>query len=1126
MRKGIGECRAITLTKGLDNVPGTSGNDTIIGSVDAAGSELLTLSPLDIINGGAGVDTLKIADNVGAAIALPNVSNVEIIEVQGAKNVDINTSTVSGVTNLNVTKATVTTGKLVDAVAAATTDVDVSVKAGGGTLKVDGGKNVTVKLADVAVVGDAVTIGAGTAGAAKGDVVVEMTGKAATAAVTAQGAVNVTGGKTITVTQKAVGDAAAVASSAAGFTVTQGAVKVTGNADTTTVTVKQDAAVTAVGGAAAVAAKAATQEVTFTEAKKGDTVTLNFGTGTLTFTAKKDLTAAEVASAFANLATGAKQGNASATLGIYTDATDATATGVTNKWSSGAVQTVDATKSKVVFSTTDLVAAPGVQNPTASITTSKTGTVTATAATAVGGVNEIKAVTGVLGVANGKVVIEDSATATIKTITVDGYADASTIGVGAGKLTTVLETLNLSNAAGPVAPATTAASMTVADTAATLALTLEKVGSSVTNALTGGVTNTEAVLDFTAAPTTLNVKSVGNNRVDLDAVATETLNVSGTGTLVIDERGNNELNGLKTIKVTETAGLTLTRAATHTDNVTSVDTTGTTGTVTVAIKGAAATYAGGAGVDNVKVYDASTAIAKAIDLGAGNDRLDLSVDLSGAAINALTPTVELKGGEGTDTIALSAAAAISLSGGTSFQDKISGFERLEVGVMSTTTGTVRLDQMDAINYVISKGSSGAAGTKAVYNLDLAGLTLNNTDTFSIGGQTVYTANADGKLAADVWAALPATVTIGGVVYDVTKPAGPATTFTLTAQTSANAAGNVVMAVVDVGAGTAPTAPTTASVAPTTPGVAPVATVLTLDKMLTNATIQLDAAGGVEVKLTDATGTADVVNLIANATTGTDLGIAKVAAVETINITANDTDSSKTLGVDNTSTNTLALDANKAGIVNVTGAGNLTLTLAGASTEVTLIDASTATGKLTVTTLAGDTAATTVKGGSAADTLTAAGANDVLIGGAGNDTLKVTTGAAVTLSGGDGIDAFDVSGYKGTVGGAATITDFAKGETIKFVSNAAADFNSGKVTLIAESTFTEYVNEAMKVASANGANTHGVAWFQFNNNTFVVQNIGNDNTFNDGTDIIVKITGAVDLSASSFNEVGQGTLLFI
>ena len=37
------------LTKGQDNVPGTAGNDTIIGSVGAG--DLNTFSVLDIING-------------------------------------------------------------------------------------------------------------------------------------------------------------------------------------------------------------------------------------------------------------------------------------------------------------------------------------------------------------------------------------------------------------------------------------------------------------------------------------------------------------------------------------------------------------------------------------------------------------------------------------------------------------------------------------------------------------------------------------------------------------------------------------------------------------------------------------------------------------------------------------------------------------------------------------------------------------------------------------------------------------------------------------------------------------------------------------------------------------------
>ena len=50
------------LTKGLDNYQGTSGNDTIIGSISAtAGDDLDTLSTLDIVNGGAGVDTVSYA---------------------------------------------------------------------------------------------------------------------------------------------------------------------------------------------------------------------------------------------------------------------------------------------------------------------------------------------------------------------------------------------------------------------------------------------------------------------------------------------------------------------------------------------------------------------------------------------------------------------------------------------------------------------------------------------------------------------------------------------------------------------------------------------------------------------------------------------------------------------------------------------------------------------------------------------------------------------------------------------------------------------------------------------------------------------------------------------------------
>jgi len=993
----VGAGQTFTLTKEIDIIPGmkgsndntvTSGNDTVIGVINTTAlSTDSTLTVVDQINTGEGVDTFKVTvvGNVALA-ALPTATAAEIVEVSSSNSAKVtaDTSMWTGVTNLNFTKA----AAAIAVKGAGTTDINVNMKAAGAAVDVDGGKAVNVTLTDVAGATDIVIVGANAQ--AKGAVTVSTTGAATTAnagGVTLSAA-GVKGGTSITVTEKATSDASAAATdtSAGGTVITQGAVEVVGDASTTTVTVKQDAAVAKVQAVTAVALKAATQEVTFTEAKKGDTITLSFdddkagGTDDLKFTAKKDLTAAEVASAFANLATNANQGNASATLGLYTDA------GGTNGWSSGAVQTVSATASKVVFSnSTDVTPTDGEDN---TITASKTGTVTVpTVGAVVNGVAEAKAVTGVLGVVTGKVLIDDSGAGFIKTITVDGYATASRIGTGAD--TTLLETLTLKNAENT-------ASMTVDDTAATLALTVEKLG--YTNAGAAAV----AVVTLTAAPTTLNVNSVGANTIDLTAAATETLNVSGTGLLDIS---TTDMAALKSVKVTETAGVTLNAGVNNT--VTSVDTTGTTGTVTITIDGDKSTYAGGAGVDKVTVANPGTAVSKAMDLGGGDDVLTMT------AATPLVPTVVIEGGAGNDTLVLAAADAASLSAAAGFDAKINGFERLEVGAVGADK-TVTLSNLDAINYVITNGRTAASD-------------------------------------------------------------------------------------------------------------------LTLDKMLNGATVVLTAlsAAGDDyiVKLTDTTGLTDTVNLITKAANGIDVGTVTVAGVETIAVTAMDTDTTTAV-----STNTMTVDANKAATITVAGDGNLELVLSAATTEATSINASTMTGALTLATLAGDTAATTVKGGSGADVLTAAGANDVIEGGAGADTLKVTTGAAATLTGGADLDAFVVSGFNGAVGDAVTITDFAKGETIQFMSDAAADFNSAKVTLISESTFTEYVAAAMKVASVNASVAYGIAWFQFTSgsttNTFIVQNKATDNAFNDGTDIIVRLTGAVDLTASSFNEVGQGTLLYI
>ena len=66
--KGIGECRAITLTTGTDNITGTSGNDTISAVYDRDGATVGTLNLSDAINGGAGTDTfsVRITDSNGS----------------------------------------------------------------------------------------------------------------------------------------------------------------------------------------------------------------------------------------------------------------------------------------------------------------------------------------------------------------------------------------------------------------------------------------------------------------------------------------------------------------------------------------------------------------------------------------------------------------------------------------------------------------------------------------------------------------------------------------------------------------------------------------------------------------------------------------------------------------------------------------------------------------------------------------------------------------------------------------------------------------------------------------------------------------------------------------------------
>lgn len=1077
-----------TLTTGLDTITGTAGNDTINGILKTAANADGTYTALDNIDAGNGTDTLNINDLTGG-LTLPasaTVKNVEklVYTSAGAGTIDT-TSNFTGLTSLT----TAASGTLA---VTAKTSTDVSATGNGGTVTVNGGQNVTatnsqafalnvgqttanagtitttstaVGATDILVDGGtavSVTASGSTGGAnwikvgqtlatkPSGAVTVTSNHTAVAATDASISKILVTGGSTIAVTQTA--DTSKAATDTTGSTLTQGAVTVTAGTTTTSATVTQAASTAKVAAVTAVAGVTETASVKFSALAAGETMVM--GGLTYTVAAGQSLTAAEAAAVFANLVNGTvpvagdPQGGGAASKGTYT--------GVFTGWTSGAVST-----DTVVFTST--TASSNVTD------LANTGTAGKTTITTTAGSAATDAVTGVLGVIDATVVINDNATAaSLTSVTVNGYGTASTIGAtnnvsklatlslansggksaevqtftitaastGAGNITIggvnvavgAADSIDTIGAAVAAAQATIKAAVTTIDTVTYNATTdtvtvtyLATAGDVASIANTVGTATgvtfgataeaTKGGVNFaggTNADMTVNVgATLGTLALNLNAVkgpvtltgaALKTLNVTtatadssfaltaaAAETLTVDGSKkatfSADLAALKTVTVTGSASLAL--SGNEGDTLTSVTTTGTTGTVSASIDGTLSTYTGGAGADTVTLVT-GTALTKAIDLGAGSDTLSF------AALNVTGSTATLSGGDGTDTLSMASATADALD--ASVQTFYTNFERLLINDAAAST-TVDLANLGFANYVTSSGSTGT-------------LTLNN---LANNGTVVLTK-------------------------------APTTGHTITIK---------------------------------------------------------DAA----------TGTADVLNLTLSATAGFDAKTVTAANIETINITASDTSGAVTAHTIS------ALTADKATTITVSGNAGVTFTALTGSTKVTVIDGSTATGKISVTSL-NTTSATTIKGGSAADTLTAATGTtaDVLLGGGGDDTLTPNAGLT-TMTGGTGNDVFKIATASSNSSSYSTITDFSVGDLL--VMTGANSFTSAKVNLASTAVFQDYVNAAINAVGVNG-----VTWFQFtegsSTNTYVVMDLSNGTTFANGTDYIVKLTGAIDLTSATFN----------
>lgn len=224
-------------------------------------------------------------------------------------------------------------------------------------------------------------------------------------------------------------------------------------------------------------------------------------------------------------------------------------------------------------------------------------------------------------------------------------------------------------------------------------------------------------------------------------------------------------------------------------------------------------------------------------------------------------------------------------------------------------------------------------------------------------------------------------------------------------------------------------------------------------------------------------------------------------------------------------NKLTLSADKLQTVTITGDKAFELAFTGTNGTnatgpatggaVKMIDGSAATGNLTIAdaNVTADNKAgvgLTIKTGSGKDVITLTNKATVNAG-AGDDKVVVSVNGA-TVTGGEGKDSIDVSLAKYDVAKViTTITDFSAGDTIKIGTTTTA---TTATKIVLDATVQDFDGA---LAQATAGTAGGFKWFAYGADTYLVSadiiaGAGAD-------DIVVKLTGTVDLSSLAFSADG-------
>lgn len=651
---------------------------------------------------------------------------------------------------------------------------------------------------------------------------------------------------------------------------------------------------------------------------------------------------------------------------------------------------------------------------------------TGAAAVDIGQTAVVNALTSATVVGGTTVKISDNKTTTtadgttLTTVSLKGNTGAATLDTDG--LTTLTLTNNTQNA-------------TVNAIAGTRALTLNLDGA------TGGI-----IADDLA--TTLNVNATGtkSSGVTLNAAKATTVAVNAGVDLTV---ADVNIDAATAVTIAG-AGKTTISATTTVTALTSIDASASTGgAIITPVLGTGVAFTGGAGADKVSIAAGGT---KAIAMGDGNDTVTYG--------GALAAGGSIDGGLGTsDTIAMSAAAAVTATGSTTFAGTVAGFEVLEVNAATGAAAALNMANADGINNLVLNG------------VTVGALTVTNAAAnFSYTNKAAVGVASSIALASDV-----GTNDTVNVTY--TAADGFADTAAMTIANVENI--NITTKDADT------TAQTTQFTAIITAAAA------------TNVVI----SGDTGVVFTNTATT--ITNLDASGLTGT------VAAASGLTWTTGALAAAATIKGSAAATNTVDFSAATKAVTYTGGTGNdaITANVTGAAATIDL-------GNGTNSVTGGSaTKALTVTGGTGVDTITTGSGADTINAGAGNDIINSGTGLDI-ITGGAGNDNFTINANaNGNI--FATITDAAVGDILTFTDKGAETFATAKLTLGGTAVFQDYLNLA---AAGDGSTNGALSWFQFGGNTYVVEDVSAGASFVNGGDLVVQLTGLIDLSTAT----GAGT----